>query len=310
MDEKWKYQNSGAYKREGNPNYRGGQEIPCDYCGKPIYCTPWKLKKTKNHFCSKQCHDDFRRKPKTRTPLSEMRGPKHGRWAGTRYCKICGKEIFDRQRRKTLICSKECGAVAKSKAQGGENHPSWKGGKITLECWQCGKNFLVSPGKIDKAHYCSNECRHIGKRNRVTLNCEHCNKEFIAAYQRVRDENPRYCSISCYRSAIGKTSLESRIITALNALGLKYIDEYKPKKTRWSIDFYLPDFSLFIEADGEFWHHSEWAKNNGVDKRDRRKDKWARDNGYKMIRIRESETWTLDTVDIIKLRFQELELII
>lgn len=291
--DKWQYQKSGVYKRENNPNWRGGKEVSCTFCGKLIYRRPWELKSGKNHFCSRQCHDEFRRKPKNRIPASEMHGPKHPRWSGSKFCKICNKELFDIGRRKMLLCdSEECKQESRRRGHkklSGENHPDWKGGKVTLKCQVCNKEFQVSPHKANKALYCSNECRHIGKRNRVTIQCLQCGKEVTVSAVRFNELNARFCSVGCFRSYQGKTSIESKVLVALEELKIKYIDEYRPKGTRKTFDFYLPDLNILIEADGDFWHHSQWATKSGNSKRDREKDQWAIDNGFKLIRLRESD---------------------
>ena len=40
-----------------------GRYIPCDYCKKPIYLTPFQEKQSKHHFCSSKCCGNFQKKP-------------------------------------------------------------------------------------------------------------------------------------------------------------------------------------------------------------------------------------------------------
>lgn len=50
----------------------------------------------------------------------------------------------------------------------GENNPKWKGGEITLVCWECKGYFKVKPYRKETAHFCSKDCasqyRDEGKR--------------------------------------------------------------------------------------------------------------------------------------------------
>lgn len=288
---KWQHQKT-EYKQQNNPNYRGGKEVPCDFCGKPIYRRPWELKKNKNHFCSTECHDNFRRKPEDENKLhiEDMRGHKHPRWNGViKYCKVCNKELIGRDQRRRNYCSDECANNANRNILKGENHPEWKGGKVTLNCKWCNKEFQVSPGRKETSLYCSVACYRLGRRNRVTIQCKHCGKEVIVSAVRFNELNAQFCSITCCRSYNGKTSIESKVLLALKELEIEFIDEYRPSGTRRVYDFYLPKLNTLIEVDGDFWHYSEWAENNGSTKRDKEKTKWAIDNGFSFIRLREKD---------------------
>lgn len=50
----------------------------------------------------------------------------------------------------------------------GENNPNWKGGEITLVCWECEAPFNVKKYREHTAHFCSQACssqyRDEGKR--------------------------------------------------------------------------------------------------------------------------------------------------
>lgn len=269
MDEKWKFQKS-AYKKENNPNYRGGQEVPCAYCSKLVYRKPWELKKNKNHFCSPQCHDEFRRKPKTRTPISEMHGPKHGRWAGIRYCNICGKELLERKERRRGTCSKECSEIrvkeGRTKAKVSLYGPD--AGKSVYTCEYCGKITETTKSIAKRSRFCSNKCHILSGAN-------------------LQYSKP--------------TRLEIGISEALTELGLEFESQYTLEGSLGIYDFYIPSLNLLIEADGEFWHHSEWANEQfNVQERDARKTKWAEDNSYRLIRLREKDVVKKGALTLLK----------
>lgn len=286
MKEKFIYQKAN-YKKEGNPNYKGGKEVPCIFCGKLVYRGPSDLKKRKNIFCSPKCHDDFRRKPKLNVEVQpKPKGEKHYNWSGPKYCEFCGIELISgKERGKGRCSSVECDREAKERQI--KNRSDWKGDDIVSKCAYCEKEIRFRPGHFKK--YCSHECMHLGRRNRVTLNCQHCQKEFIVAFQRLRDASPQFCSLHCYRASNLRTTLEIKIGIAFNDLGLKFVDEYRPKGTRRIFDFYLYELNILVEADGDFWHYSQWASERGIPKRDKDKEQWAISQGFKVMRIKGSD---------------------
>lgn len=82
----------------------------------------------------------------------------------------------------------------------------------------------------------------------------------------------------------------------LDKMGIKYQKEYRIclDDKQYRFDFYLPDYNLFIEYDGE-QHYivprycSDDEKNQQIlietQKRDRIKDKYCEDNGINLLRI-------------------------
>ncbi len=148
------YSRRRSYLGSKNPNYKGGKEVPCKQCGELVYCAPSRVKRAKNIFCLPQCHDGFRRKPKQ--PKRSMIGSDHPRWAGSRYCKICGIELFERYQRRTGNCrSKNC--LQTSRKNGNRitaikrsKQPCW------IFCRQCGKE--IKRRNKYKAIFCSRTC--------------------------------------------------------------------------------------------------------------------------------------------------------
>lgn len=57
-----------------------------------------------------------------------------------------------------------------------------------------------------------------------------------------------------------KSSLEDGIAKLLDKLGLKY--EEQKAMYFWVVDFYLPDYNLVIEANGDYWHANPKEFNN------------------------------------------------
>lgn len=63
---------------------------------------------------------------------------------------------------------------------------------------------------------------------------------------------------------------------------IKYKQQFKYPLGR--ADFYLPEYNIIIECYGSYWH----SKQNYVE-RDKKKNKWLKDNGYKIIILNSEE---------------------
>ena len=88
-------------------NRRDREESLCDYCGKPIKLTKYKIENSDHHFCNKECYDKWQSKKE------EV------------LCDYCGKLInlpkCYVKRSNHHFCDKECF----SKWNAGENSSSW-----------------------------------------------------------------------------------------------------------------------------------------------------------------------------------------
>lgn len=97
-----------------------------------------------------------------------------------------------------------------------------------------------------------------------------------------------------------KTSdLEQEILTKLGELGLDLVPQIKRKS--WVFDAGVQGTKILIEIDGDYWHDQP-----NVQARDARKDEWAKQHDYSIIRIRESayredpDTVLLQVVDHVE----------
>ena len=85
------------------------------------------------------------------------------------------------------------------------------------------------------------------------------------------------------------STLELEIIAALDICGIEYLSQYRPPNCTYFYDEFIPGLNLLLEIDGWFWHHSEIARKRGSVRRDRAKDVWAVENGYRLMRLQEEE---------------------
>lgn len=106
------------------------------------------------------------------------------------YCKVCGKPLTGRQRTvcSTVCASKRSKAALKQAKQ--QNEPQ------TQICPNCGKEFVVTPGR----RYCSDECREAARAQRLDdrknapngLFCKICGKPLTGIQS-------MFCSAECER---------------------------------------------------------------------------------------------------------------
>lgn len=94
----------------------------------------------------------------------------------------------------------------------------------------------------------------------------------------------------------GTSKLEKKFAKEfLEKLGIRYEEQFEAKDIKRFYDFYLPDYQVIIEIDGDFYHgygkvHEE---KNPMQKRNARvdeiKNEWAALHGYPLIRIWEHD---------------------
>ncbi len=97
----------------------------------------------------------------------------------------------------------------------------------------------------------------------------------------------------CLKYRISKP--EIKIAKILDSLNIEYKSQFYLNKSYF--DFYIPEYNMLIEVDGNYYHCNpriyvngpvnEWQK--GKIDNDNRKNRIAEDNGYRLIRIWEDE---------------------
>lgn len=128
--------------REENSNYRGGHEIPCTLCGKMKWFKPYKIKKQKNLFCSRECY------------VKWSKGENTTNWQDgsiKKKCVACGKTFTvskgEFKRGNVKYCSRKCCSEHRKR-------------QIEVICINCNKIYYVSEHKLKTTKYCSKKCQH------------------------------------------------------------------------------------------------------------------------------------------------------
>jgi len=165
--------------------------VECENCGTEVEKIPSLIKRAEHHFCSKECHNEWK--------SENVRGEKHPLFTKKKIsCDYCGKEFLRKpshinrrnycspeckkkgltERKKIKVVCTTCGREFKkyedrvknhdnhfcsrecfeNRPIKGKNNPNWKGGFATVECQYCNEEFEVKPSRKDKAKFCSMEC--------------------------------------------------------------------------------------------------------------------------------------------------------
>lgn len=133
-----------------------------------------------------------------------------------------------------------------------EAHPRWKGGKIKIVCFTCGKEKLIPPSA----------------RNRGNRGC--------------------FCSSRCFGIWNNKqmptkdTSIEIAIEQELIKQKIPYLKQC-PIEGIALVDFLLPN-KIIIQADGDYWHSFQKAKDKDINQ-----DFLLGFKGYKVFRFTETQ---------------------
>lgn len=314
MDNKNKQDKKSTIKRKRNPKVK---KI-CANCKKEFEV--WASVQERRKTCSKECNREwqkvaqagekngnYRHGKAVRKPAEEKR-IQNVRELLTKSCIAC-KEEFTTKDKKKVYCTLECY----------EKHRAAE--MIEKACAACGKmmKFLSYEPRVVCSHKCGTTLWHIEKNHNmgtVERNCPNCKETFTVA---ATYKNAKYCSVKCrdedrrvlkqcawcgvdvikpksrghyeysfcsddhrlnwLNGGIPSPSKPERAtIEILDELGIKY--EFQHPFGKYVFDFAILDLKIDLEIDGEY-HHS--LPHNAA--RDRRRDWWARENGWKVVRI-------------------------
>ena len=98
------------------------------------------------------------------------------------------------------------------------------------------------------------------------------------------------------KGKVKRSKLEYKFEGLLESYNVNFIHSYYIESIHKIYDFYLPELNLLIEIDGDFWHcnpikfPAPTCKTQEINLiNDKFKNKWAKDNGYKLIRFWEND---------------------
>jgi very-short-patch-repair endonuclease len=177
------------------------------------------------------------------------------------WCQFCGKQE---------LCSNECDFCFNKSFASHEKSKYWSN-----------KNKL-NPRKVFKSS---------GKS--YLFNCNKCKREFKSIVRNV--SNGSWCPYC-------KNKTESKLYDYLKSIYQNTVHQFKAswckKKTHLPFDFCIPNHKIIIELDGgqHFKQISNWQSPEDTQDNDKFKMNKANENGYKMIRLLQTDVFS-DTYD-------------
>jgi len=273
---------------------KNGIKVNCLLCGNEFLVAPNTLKDNRGKYCSRTCVNMSHRgtiKESSKIKLS---------------CDYCGKDIlihpYKLKDRKYHFCSKECKNKYLSEHFSGENAFGFRDRTVIKKCEICNKEFKANLINVEngKDRFCSRKCSHehmktlcgdkSRKYKRYETTCPTCGKVLKLTKHRINDGSKNhFCSLSCRSAYTVKycmpkqnTSIERAIKSVLDYLNITYEEQYIV--SGFVVDFYLPDYNLLIECDGDYWHNRPEQI-----KRDNIRNAVFKKLGYNLLRLWEHD---------------------
>lgn len=162
-------------------------KVHCDFCGQSFNKPPSKLKKTKNNFCSHNCHSLFQEK------------------AIIKNCKFCKSIFYVRptEVHKFTTCSDK---VCRSKNKVGKNNPNFRHGKTKL------RKKIMSTSKYKQWRQAvldrdKNTCLFCGVKKDKGLHVDHIKPWSFFKHLRYEISNARTLCKTCHEKTYKDTFL-------------------------------------------------------------------------------------------------------
>lgn len=244
----------------------------CEYCG-----NEFSVKETSKHphkFCSRKCTDLWKKE-------NPIKGEEHHNY---------GKKH-----------TKEW-----KKSQSNKMQKIWKSQEHRNKVTNGQQKFLIEHG-----YWCGTDEKSKKKRRETMLEkygIEHnwngkfgergCDKTFVEKYGMTSVE---YCLLNLLNT--NKTSIEIIIENILISSNINYMPQCRIGNRFF--DFYLPEYNVLIEADGDYWHGKGLGKSqlNEAQSRTRKNDIYknnlAKRYSMKLYRFWEEDIKKSNFIDVI-----------
>jgi very-short-patch-repair endonuclease len=186
-----------------------------------------------------------------------------------------------KQDKTKMFCSRECTDAHHSKYISGESNPNFNGkwnGPPQSEIFtkeQRRRNRLNQISKL----------KETGEFDEVLQKLNQGHREFYSTPEgkALRSANGVKSVLIQAKNKTRRTSIEIKMADELSARGIEYIEQYS-LGNKFALDFFLPEYGIVIECDGDYWHRLPKAI-----LRDKAKNAYVKACGFSMYRFWESE---------------------
>lgn len=243
-------------------------ERVCDYCEEKFTIKKSDVKYNRGKYCSRQCQDKHKKET-----YKDENNPMYGKTTSEKQknaVRKTAKHLWENRREE--IIEKITKAKREHKKENGKC-PGW-----TEEAREKRKETFIE--NYGKEHNWKGE---YGKRQ--------CDKTTVEKYGKTSHEMMIEAGIEAQSNK--DTRIENTVENILQENSIEYetqiwIEDFKP-------DFYLPNYDLIIEADGDYWHGNP-EKYDELDEiqertkeKDKRKEEYFAQSEYELERFWGSE---------------------
>jgi very-short-patch-repair endonuclease len=218
-------------------------------------------------------------------------------------CVSCGRTITGHLRPEQRYCSLPC--------YRNSPRPKRMTGR-TVCCAVCKKAVYVPKARLGLKNYfcCTVHANAWQGRNKTSHVCIICDKSFRWSPSRQKNNNVKYCSITCrsqdpaFREQLRRMNLEQQKgrqtapekigYALLDALGANYLPQHLIAG-KFCVDAFIPSRGVVVQFDGDYWHGNP-ARFPTLDARqqrrvrlDRSQDAYMAKCGYHVVRLWESD---------------------
>lgn len=195
-------------------------------------------------------------------------------------CKICGKEF--NALRSAITCSKECSDERYRRMDILRAQKYRKTNQKKYICKYCSESFYSGWS----CKFCSKKC-HSSYKSDIRIGCKHteeAKRKMRKNAQKYKEIRRQYTinMIKSGRIPQFDTSIERMVENQLLFSNILYTKQY-PYRLGVA-DFWLPEYNIIIECDGDYWHSRP-----GMKEKDELKTKCLENDNYIVYRLREHD---------------------
>lgn len=225
-------------------------------------------------------------------------------------CSECNKEVLksleevnrkDRADKSNMYCSRKCADKAHSKRMLGKGNPNFEG------TWYGPnpKTILTTEQRRENTLRVIQRYKEEGVFEEMMEKVHEGHREYFSTPEGKRKRREAGILGTIAASDGRRTSIEVKMAEELGRRGIEYIEQYNLDDI-FVPDFFLPEYRIIIECDGDYWHRLP-----EVVKRDNRKNAYYKSRRYPYFRFWESEinTDVEACVDIVLAEINESEAI-